>query len=1336
MTQGKLQAKKAVAFDLQALIDPKQETILWIGAGASIPAGHPSTAKLLDELRAEAAPDGGLPEGLDFTATVDAFLELVGEGTLADVLQRVFGEARQPTSVHRALARLVKAGCFKTIVTTNYDDLFERALAEEGVPYLLQVKEDNLHVLNQGGVRLLKPHGDRGNWNKTVLSGKSYREFEADHSKLVPHLDELLRKHPVFFVGYSMTDPRTVGWLNELPSEERNKLKRWRPMLTETDWKWAQKEAKGALGISSIKALLVENYVEHLPRLIQELADHFDPPTGKAFFLTLTAGKEGWEVELPGFQSWTLTDPAPSDSDLAKAIVQFREWGHRALPTDENGHLTAEGATGAGALRRLAENIGDRLTEALFPEEVRKALISELQQALNSEPVLLTIRVRAAGGDEDADRLADHALALPWELLRFENQFPLETGTLDLMREAFVPNLDGLREPTASLKVVATVAAPEDATALDYERECLRLWQALGEDHRRFEMTDRGTLEDFLEKIEEHQPPVVHFTGHGKPGHLLFENEFAFKKEVAIETLVSRLRFGENHQLPRLIYLASCHGATAGQAAPIGEAGFRAPKVDIPATDQTQPSTAASLHRAGFPQVVAYFGPVGDEQSTRIEEAFYSALGAGLSTRKALRAARAVSTKVHSNARDEATHVYPLGWSQVVFYHRGKDVPAALVSQEKSEKEENRESDDNSKQPQFGFVGRRSRRAELLRRWGKEGQRLTVVAGLGGLGKTALCTNVLPIFARYLAQNGEPGVPILTLNGRAAKDSEKPIEVLWDQLETFVPSNAEGVAKAWPEIRGKIQQDRGLSGVGLATAVFVAAKLGNGLLLYLDDAESLQWAPGEGELGQWRCPEVSDFWTQLCELIETGSKAAQPEGEPNPPIGVLASARYVPEGLSESKVLHLDPMRGVDLRRMITWRKHLRLLPRRDREWLAERVDGHPRTIEFLEGLIRNRLEHQLVKQKGPGFDRSKLDWRKEVLDPVLEGVQEKLDADLLLPRLWESLTAEEQEHLGRCLAILNPLPWEAAGALGSGETLHSLVRSGLISPAPSPNPKEPWWMLQRLVSECVAELWSGDLQQAHFDLGHYFAGEFANNKLVFNAMQAVDYLCEAKEGNEAWPIARILLGYLRSEGRYTEALRWCGKPFAGEIAGPAKGLALAWHSQLSILAGASTEGLEEYLLEAIKLVDPTDRRIVLSELGRLMERLGRLPEAAQFKTEALQENKDRLGPEHPDTLTSMNNLAQTLQSQGDLSGARQLQEEVLSVRQRVLGPEHPDTLITMYNLFHTLLQVGEPEKAIPLFVDALKIARRTLPERAPVRAALEQLAAQFQKQAQEKTDE
>ena len=51
------------------------------------------------------------------------------------------------------------------------------------------------------------------------------------------------------------------------------------------------------------------------------------------------------------------------------------------------------------------------------------------------------------------------------------------------------------------------------------------------------------------------------------------------------------------------------------------------------------------------------------------------------------------------------------------------------------------------------------------------------------------------------------------------------------------------------------------------------------------------------------------------------------------------------------------------------------------------------------------------------------------------------------------------------------------------------------------------------------------------------------------------------------------------------------------------------------------------------------------------------------------------LGEEHPDTLTSMNNLAFTIHSQGRNAEAVKLMTECVLLRIRVSGAEHPHTL-------------------------------------------------------------
>ena len=79
------------------------------------------------------------------------------------------------------------------------------------------------------------------------------------------------------------------------------------------------------------------------------------------------------------------------------------------------------------------------------------------------------------------------------------------------------------------------------------------------------------------------------------------------------------------------------------------------------------------------------------------------------------------------------------------------------------------------------------------------------------------------------------------------------------------------------------------------------------------------------------------------------------------------------------------------------------------------------------------------------------------------------------------------------------------------------------------------------------------------------------------------------------------------------------------------------------------------------------------------------------------------LGPEHPDTLESINNLAKTYSDQGKHSEAEELQIHVLETRKRVLGPEHPDTLSSNNNLAGTYSHQGKYSEAEDLRIHVVE---------------------------------
>jgi tetratricopeptide (TPR) repeat protein len=111
-----------------------------------------------------------------------------------------------------------------------------------------------------------------------------------------------------------------------------------------------------------------------------------------------------------------------------------------------------------------------------------------------------------------------------------------------------------------------------------------------------------------------------------------------------------------------------------------------------------------------------------------------------------------------------------------------------------------------------------------------------------------------------------------------------------------------------------------------------------------------------------------------------------------------------------------------------------------------------------------------------------------------------------------------------------------------------------------------------------------------------------------------------------------------------------------------------------------------------------------LNNLAELYRNQGKYEQAEPLYQRALETRERVLGPEHPDTLSSLNNLAGLYWNQGQYELAEPLIQRALETRERVLGPEHPDTARTLYNLANLYHVQGKDEQAEPLYQRALAI--------------------------------
>ena len=99
----------------------------------------------------------------------------------------------------------------------------------------------------------------------------------------------------------------------------------------------------------------------------------------------------------------------------------------------------------------------------------------------------------------------------------------------------------------------------------------------------------------------------------------------------------------------------------------------------------------------------------------------------------------------------------------------------------------------------------------------------------------------------------------------------------------------------------------------------------------------------------------------------------------------------------------------------------------------------------------------------------------------------------------------------------------------------------------------------------------------------------------------------------------------------------------------------------------------------------------------------GRLDEAIPLYQQNLEDRTRILGPHHPSTFTSRHNLASAYQATGRLDEAIPLYQHTLEDLTHILGPNHPHTLITRNNLANVYREAGRLDEAIPLHEQTLE---------------------------------
>ena len=118
--------------------------------------------------------------------------------------------------------------------------------------------------------------------------------------------------------------------------------------------------------------------------------------------------------------------------------------------------------------------------------------------------------------------------------------------------------------------------------------------------------------------------------------------------------------------------------------------------------------------------------------------------------------------------------------------------------------------------------------------------------------------------------------------------------------------------------------------------------------------------------------------------------------------------------------------------------------------------------------------------------------------------------------------------------------------------------------------------------------------------------------------------------------------------------------------------------------------------------------------LARFYEGQGLYALAEPWYQQCLSAVTSRLGENHPDVATSLNNLAQLYSSQGKYEAAEPLFLQALELHKQLLGEQHPDMATSLNNLALFINLREGTKQAEPLFLQALEFYKQLLGEQHP----------------------
>ena len=178
-----------------------EEASVFIGTGLSMNSGLPSWKRLLEPCLNELKISKN--ENPDLYRVAQYYANRFSDSKLRSLVNSQINKFYDSNSV---LENLLKIR-FKSIWTTNYDNLIENELKNRHILHNVIFDEKNLSQISTfDKVNIFKINGDYSDPKNMVLTQNDYENYELNHSLFLTFLKKELVSNSFLFIGYSFSD--------------------------------------------------------------------------------------------------------------------------------------------------------------------------------------------------------------------------------------------------------------------------------------------------------------------------------------------------------------------------------------------------------------------------------------------------------------------------------------------------------------------------------------------------------------------------------------------------------------------------------------------------------------------------------------------------------------------------------------------------------------------------------------------------------------------------------------------------------------------------------------------------------------------------------------------------------------------------------------------------------------------------------------------------------------------------------------------------------------------------------------------------------------------------